>query len=71
MLPSRLENLIRWSTNFMHIGKKLPLVWITGRANILFKYLTFTFFNLGCGFYSLFSVLFAEAPASCDKEILK
>ena len=29
------------------------------------------FFNLGRGFCGSFSMLFPEAPASCDKEILK
>ena len=28
-------------------------------------------FNSGYGFFGSYSVLYSEAPASCDKEILK
>ena len=50
--------------------KNYHLHWIVDRANVLSKYLI-CFFNFGRGFCISFSMLFPEAPASCDKKILK
>ena len=52
-------------------AKSYHFYWIAGRVNILCKYLTLRIFNFGRGFCDSSSVLLPEAPASCDKKILK
>ena len=50
-------------------AKNCHLLWITGRENILSKYI-YIFFNFGRGFYGSLSMLYQKAPASCCKKIL-
>ena len=50
--------------------KNYHLHWVSGRANILSKYIIYIFFNFGRGFCGFFSMLFPKAPASCCKKVL-
>ena len=65
MLPSKWENLSCCSTKLIHVCKKLA-----GITNILIKYIIYIFFNFGCGFCSLFPMLFLKAPVSCCNKFL-
>ena len=50
-------------------AKNYHLLWITGRQNILSKYI-YIFFNFGRGFYGSLSMLYQKASASCCKKKL-
>ena len=61
----------RCSTNLIHVCKKLPLA-LDCKYFGYFTYLIYLYlFNFGCGFCGSFSMLFPEAPASYDQDILK
>ena len=59
----------RCSAKLIHVCEKLPLHWIAGRANVLFKSLKYILFNFGRGFCDSFSMFFPEVPAFCGKNI--
>ena len=51
-------------------AKSYYLHYNAGRANILYKYIIYTFFNFWRGFGDSFSILFPKASAYCGKKFL-
>ena len=62
----RKSELLFYKINIF-FAKSYHLHWIAGRANILSKYIFFSFVR---GFCGSFLKLFSKAPASCCKQIL-
>ena len=56
--------------NYYMFAKNCHLHYITGRANILSKYIIYIFFKFGRGFCGSFTMLVAKALVSCCKKIL-
>ena len=57
MLPSKWENLSRFSTKLIYVCKKLPLALDWRQSNILSKYLIHIFFNFAIPFLCYFQRL--------------
>ena len=71
MLLSGWENLSRCPKKLIHVCKKEHLNCIAGRAYILSKKIKTNISNFGHGFRNSCSILFPEAPVSCNKKKLK
>ena len=68
MLPSKWENLCRWSTKLIHVCKKVPLALDCRQSKYSHVVYNLKFFNFGHCFCSSFPILFPKSPASCWKK---